>query len=218
MCSKTMLENLAPWRKKSRTLWNRFIRQRLRHHQATIAHSGGTGPFLLPSLPWCLLRESCWLVPSLETLGSHHRSQGLFQIQEGMPDSPVTSGAKGGFRICRWTACQRVYLLIQIWADQPSIFHAQKGWLKTDGSRLLLSKQTYHMEQLSALHHLPTHQQTQGLPIFHKDWSSVGLQQHTHQRRRQMESCLHLPPWIFQANNNVLWIMQFPFHFPDNDE
>ena len=51
---------------------------------------------------------------SEKAVGSHHRSQGLIQTKEGTSDPIISQGAKRGLRVCRQTACQRVYSPVQV--------------------------------------------------------------------------------------------------------
>jgi hypothetical protein len=54
--------------------------------------------------------------------------------------------------------------------------------------------------------------------VLQQDGRPLGIQQHSHQRRRRTKSSLPHSLWIIRTNSHVLWPMQFPCNLPSLDE
>ena len=74
-----------------------------------------------------------------EGIGPHNRCEGRICTKEGEGVFAVKRGKRGGERICKRAAEERIHSAVEITANGTGVLCRKKGWEKEDGSRLPVS-------------------------------------------------------------------------------
>ena len=113
------------------------------------------------------------------------------------------------FERIHWRSLSKgLHLPIQIAYRQPLFLCHQKGLWTQTCLRLPCFKWCHCQKCHPAPTHPWTYRQTSGIPLLYQIRHTMGLQQHTHQRRQQMESHFQMLPWPFWTPSN-LWMTFF---------
>ena len=98
------------------------------------------------------------------------------------------------------------------------LLRQEERWQTATRTRLSTPQQMDEKEQKRLSPHSPNHRQTERVYAIHQIRRTMGIQQHPHQKRRRMESCIPNPRRIVRAYSNVLRPHQLPCDIPNDDE
>jgi len=143
----------------------------------------------VPPIWKSLQRRRITQISKIKAMGSHHWPCARCTKNSWLQDIPSSwRTTKKSRQVLRQTSGEGIHLCIKLTLCLTIFLYQEKEWWTVTCSRLQEAQQVYHMEYLSTPTDQGTELQSSKENLVHQVQCLLGIQQHMHQERRQMES------------------------------